>query len=142
MSFFERNRPIVDSSRLLFEELEERVVLDASVDNALIGFDHLVSSPHACFNCLHQSSVSPQAEVTAPFPPEVSEAGRDGSVGRLYTDVDGFFGSLYTDEEFRDKIDTVLGDAADHSRDVAIASKLPEKPHGVYALQRPKLWTQ
>jgi len=127
------NSPVVDGPRMLFEELEERIVLDASVDSAFIGLESPVSSPHVCVNCLPQWSASPPAEVTTTSQPRGSDAGENYFFGRVHTDRDGFFGSLYTDDELRDKLGAILGTADAHAREVDIVSKLPEN-HTVYML--------
>jgi hypothetical protein len=117
---------------MLFEELEERIVLDASVDNTVSGSDSFAHTQHDCVSCLHSSGASPLAEVTTPLQQRVTDVGENSLFGRLYTDRESFFGCLHTDAELRDKIGAILGED-DHAREVDIVSKLPGD-HTVYML--------
>ena len=112
------NRPIVRERRMLFEQLEERIVLDASVDSGLSGADSLVNSQQACSSCMPQSSVSPAIEASMLSQQVVTDFGGNAFYGRFQAEPGDSNGILHAT-------------GPDDARVVKIVSNLPES-HTVY----------
>jgi hypothetical protein len=128
------NRPILEKRRILMEQLEERIVLDGSVDAVMTGIDALDAASRACPCSSSDSHWNSALEGPAGFRQIAPDNGAETFHG-IY---------LTNDETFRGVFPRLFGsgigpdfgsplDGDDHSREVLIVSKLPED-HTVYML--------
>lgn len=117
MSFMDWMRPVMDGRRMLLEELEQRIVLDASVGGAFDGTDTLMHGGHPC-PC---SMAGPEDGFSAGASVFSNSIAADDQLGSFFgrqdldSDEDTFQGR-HTDEYL------FLADSPGHSRQVNIST--------------------
>jgi hypothetical protein len=108
------NQPIVDGRKMLLEQLEERIVLDASFDTALTGTDSLINGSDTCPSCTARISGSLPMGSSVAFQEVLIDEMGNSVTGRL----DGYHEPVVHG--------TLHGSGPGHGRIVDITSNLPE----------------
>jgi hypothetical protein len=127
MSLFEWIRPVLAGRRVILEELEQRIVLDASIGPVPECPDTLINAPEVCPCSIPAPVEGLPLDIGVLLQQAVVTEQNEGSFfGRqdLVSDADSFQGRHTDDSPF-------LEGTADHGRQVNIASPLPGT-HAVY----------
>lgn len=126
MSLIDWVRPVLDGRRMLLEELEQRIVLDASIGDALDGAPSLVNDGHACSCCTSPSHGDPSPDGAVFSAQMVADQLAGSFFGRQDLESeDNSFQGRQTDEYI------FLASTPDHSRQLNIVSTVPGT-HTVY----------